>query len=110
MEYPVEDDPKARLEWAIHNLRRLTELDAPATIKAHALIQVLLPKLVRIVGVDECMQELVTVLAKGWALEFGMCVLCRKNRPMGGSGVDADICPRCSAEQDQFEAQMEDES
>ncbi len=103
---PLNAGDEERLEWGIAQLRKLVKLGAPATIKAHCLIQVLLPKMMNIVGAAECLTELGSMATRGMAIHVGYCYMCRKHPVMGGEGNDCDICAKCSAEYDQLTAGM----
>ena len=81
----------------------MIRLDAPAVIKAHYVVNVLIPRLAKLVGVKDFSHELSRFLCRGVAQYTGICVQCLKDQAVRGE----DFCPRCLAEYDQFEASLE---
>jgi len=95
-------DEITQLEHAMKQFRKLVKLDAPPVIKAHYLTNILIPRVVIACNiVDEFAGSLGDILARGLGSHCGMCQICRKVRVFPN-----DICPKCSAQMDQVEAEM----
>lgn len=85
-------------------IQQLIKHDSPAFIKAHYAVNVLIPKLAKIIGVKEFGFELSKTMARGMALYTGVCVMCQKADSVRGE----EYCPRCIADLDQFSESIKD--
>ncbi len=93
-----------KLARSLAHMRQLAiAADIPASIKAHYLVAVLLPRLAAEIGVANVSAELANLMTRGLALHTGVCVICHQR-----SAADRDdCCPRCQAEVDQMAAEMD---
>lgn len=89
--------------WGKKHVDRLVELDAPKVIIAHALVGVIMPSLIRGLGiVDETAAELQNLIAQNLAIKSGLCYMCRKKPVIN----DDNLCGGCTSEVDQFCAEF----
>lgn len=95
-------------EWAVQHLNRLIELQAPGCIKAHALINIILPRLIRMMNIVEESSVCISgLLMDGLGFKSGMCSCCKKVRLTIADKIDT--CPKCTAEIDQLGAESPEE-
>jgi hypothetical protein len=80
------------------HMDKLVAADAPALIKAHCLVRLLLPKLMAQIGIRECSAELASLFANGLCVQTATCSICCKTRVDGDDG----LCCRCRADVDQL--------
>ena len=76
----------------------------PSLIVAHYLIAVAYPKLVRSLG-KEAIHEYGRQMTRDLCLRASLCTHCQDRESLNGD----DVCVKCLAEFDQFEASVEDE-
>lgn len=90
-------------KWAetCAHMNKLIATDAPAMLKAHWLVHVMLPRLVVQIGTKEVGAELARAMTKGLCGQSGTCDMCCKQPSDGDDG----LCCRCRAEVDQFAAE-----
>lgn len=79
---------------------RLLALQAPACVRAHLLVRLLIPRLAVAVGVREFTTELAALLADGLCAQTSTCFVCKTVKADGGDG----LCCKCRAEVDQYAA------
>lgn len=91
------------LERRLAHMRRLIAMDAPACLKAHYFVQVLIPRMAAEIGLSDVAREVGDALARGFAFKSGTCVMCRRSP----SAPPDDVCLKCQAECDQFAAMIE---
>jgi hypothetical protein len=91
------------LEQRLTQFVKLCNLNAPNCIKAHYLVKVLVPNIVRECNmIPEFADEMANMLARGMAVHSGVCVFCKKAR------ATCDyLCPRCNSEYNSMVAEME---
>jgi hypothetical protein len=83
----------------IRRLDKLIEDDAPAIIKAHALVNLLIPRLVVVLDcVEEFTHELGRKLAEGMCTQSGVCRWCKKAE----AAMSNEYCDPCSQKLDAF--------
>lgn len=93
-------------EWAVGYMRKLIELKAPPIIKAHALIHIMLPRMIREMNiVEEAGTEIAGLVASGLAFKSCMCSCCRKVKLTLDDRLDT--CPKCTSEIDQLGVELE---
>lgn len=93
-------------QWAVGHMERLIGLNAPGCIKAHALIGIILPRLIRQMNiVEEASQEIAGLVASGLAFKSCMCSCCKKVKLTLDDRLDT--CPKCTSEIDQYGVELE---
>lgn len=95
-----------KLKWVIDHINKLDSMDAPKSIIAHAVVNLLIPRLITSLDIiEEYNKELVHKLIKEMRQELGICIICGKN-----SSVSENLCPKCNAKIDQMSAELDDDS
>lgn len=90
------------LRQMLARMRKLHELDAPPTIKAHYLMNCILPKLMAEIGIAACSEELARVMFRGIAVKASVCTICGK----APSVPTENLCAACVKELDEFDQQF----
>jgi hypothetical protein len=104
----THDEQIRKWKWAVVQMRKLIDLDAPDALKAQLLIQVLMPKMIEITNTEEYVGiYLSEMITHGICMRSGKCLKCKSAYQ---SDDVLNLCPKCSAEFDQWEADiMKDE-
>lgn len=98
----MTDDKKRSMERQQHYFEKLMELDAPDFLKAHFLISVIVPNMMKAVGVKDCANELARMMLRSLSLQCGVCTICNKAEMVIGD----EVCAKCLAELDQVAAMI----
>jgi hypothetical protein len=94
-----------RYRGSIRSMHRLMRLNAPPVIKAHWFVKVLLPRMIKVLGiVPEVGEQMADMISRGLALYSGTCVICKRVPAVYGD----DCCAKCQAECDQLLAEMDE--
>ena len=95
----MDDFEKQRLKESMDRIERLFGLGAPRVIIAHYLVNVMIPRLVKVLGiVPEFSEQLVGFASSKLAAHSGVCTICRRCAAVFGDTV----CAKCAAELDEF--------
>lgn len=97
-------DPKEAWYRCLERLNRLVESDSPDQVRAHYLVNVVLPKLAKLIGVRTFTAAMAEAMSKGLCGYMGYCSICQKSEVIPGE----DLCPLCLAQVDQLEAEIRD--
>ena len=95
------DHDREKFDHFVKHFYRLIDLKAPDTIKAHALVRVLFPRMMKMIGHEDCARELAALICEGLDDRMGVCTACHKDFALGDG-----LCVKCQAETDQWAAEM----
>ena len=101
-----DEDHKARVrDWrrAVLHMDRMVGADMINCVKAHYMVNVLLPRLAVLVGAREFTDEMSRMMARGLCYQVGLCSICKLENAVRGD----DVCPACKAQCDALEADIE---
>ncbi len=99
------------MEWRKSVLRmdRMIASDAPNTIKAHFLVRILLPRLVRFVGISEYTEQLAAMQTEMLVGYLGLCVICKKESVDHSSVGMGYTCTECGRMCEQYAQNIDDD-
>lgn len=93
-----------KLDQAIRQLVNLAKHDGPPLLKAHCIVNVLIPRLIAAAGCVEQVGYSIGVMMTARLCDYmGLCAQCHKE-PI--SGPNEMFCVKCGAEADQFIAEV----
>lgn len=99
--------PQLRDKWRNHEadkwkecsdrIEKMVRRDYPPTVAAHLFVNVWMPRLMKIIGIKPCVEEVVRWLAERVCEHAGVCAVCKA---VPSTNVEMGTCDKCTAEID----------
>lgn len=103
-----EKEQLEKWRWACRQMHKLIKLNAPDGVKAQLLFHILLPRMVEITNTEKWAGDFIAqLITNGLCMRSGKCLQCRTAYQ---SDDVLNLCPKCAAAFDQWEARIMEEN